>query len=171
MRDVRLSLAMSLDGYIAGPAGEVDWLPHDLEFDWGAFMARFDTVVMGRATWDFMRANGGGDGSMRTYVASRTVEPGEREGVTVVADAAATLAALRAEEGGKEIWLMGGGDLFAALLDAGQVDLVELTVIPVLLGRGIPFLPGTAARVPLELERVKEEGRGVVTLVYRVGRG
>lgn len=172
MRDVRYSVAMSLDGYLAGPAGEVDWLPEDLEMDWGAFVARFDTVVMGRATWDFARAHGGSPGGsdMTTYVCSRGLEPGARDGVVYVTDAVETVSRLRAGEG-KEIWLMGGGVLFASLLEAGLVDLVEVALIPVLLGRGIPFHPGAETMSRLALEEVAQPGSGVVLLAYRVGQG
>jgi len=161
---------MSLDGFLAGPAGEVDWLPEEVDLDWGAFMARFDTAVMGRATYDFMRAHGGDMGGLRTVVCSRTLQPGDAPDVTVTADAAGTVASLRQEDG-KEIWLMGGGQLFASLLEADLVDLVEVVFVPILLGRGIPFLPG--ADKPRTLTRVDAQdlGRGVYLLSYRVDRG
>lgn len=169
MREVRYSVAMSLDGFLAGPAGEVDWLPEELDMDWGAFMARFDTAVMGRATYDFMRTHGGDLGGMKTVVCSRTVSAEEAPGVTVTADAAATVASLR-QEGGKEIWLMGGGQLFASLLEADLVDLVEVALVPILLGRGIPFHPGAEALRTLTLVEAQDMGRGVHMLSYRVDR-
>jgi dihydrofolate reductase len=80
---------MSLDGFIAGPRGEDDWIPADLDFDWSAFTARFDTVVMGRLTWEIVRAQRDSAQVMRTYVISRTLDPAGHPGVTVSAAAAA----------------------------------------------------------------------------------
>lgn len=169
MRDVRYGVAMSLDGFLAGPAGEVDWLPEALDLDWGAFMARFDTAVMGRATYDFMRTHGGDLGGLRTVVCSRTLSGDEAPGVTVTADGAATVAALRQEDG-KEIWLMGGGLLFASLLEADLVDIVEVALVPILLGRGIPFHPGAETPRSLTLAESQDLGLGVQLLSYRVTR-
>ena len=77
MRRIRYSVAMSLDGFIAGPQGEYDWIPNEPEIDWGAFMARFDTVLMGRRSYEAALAGPGGSlfSSMRTYVFSRTLRP------------------------------------------------------------------------------------------------
>jgi len=169
MRKVRYSVAMSLDGFIAGPGGEFDWLPTDMDFDWGAFMARFDTVVMGRRTWDLVRTQGGASEGMRTYVISRTLDGAACPGATVSPDALGTVAALRREVG-REIWLMGGGELFRDLLDAGLVDVVEVSVVPILLGGGIPFLPGLSRRVGLDLAETRSLGGGVVQMVYDVCR-
>ena len=88
---------------------------------------------------------------MRTYVISRTLDPAAHPDVTVSADAAGTVAALR-EEDGREIWLMGGGVLFRSLLEGGLVDVVEVSLVPILLGKGLPFLPGLAGRMPLHLD-------------------
>jgi dihydrofolate reductase len=89
--------------------------------------------------------------------------------VTVVGDdAAAVVAALRAEAGDGEIWLFGGGDLFAHLLDAGQVDRVEVTIIPILLSGGVPLLPPTGTRQPLQLTWSRAFPSGQVSLHYEV---
>ena len=72
---------------------------------------------------------------------------------------------------GKDIWLFGGGALFRHLLDAGQVDTVEIAVIPILLGAGVPVLPGSAGRWPLVLERHRVYPKsGIALLEYRVAR-
>ena len=78
-----------------------------------------------------------------------------------------TVAALR-EEDGLEIWLMGGGALFRTLLEAGLVDVVEVSLVPILLGKGLPFLPGLSSRMPLHLDEVRDLGSGMVQMVYGV---
>ena len=103
-------------------------------------------------------------------VFSRTLDPAAHPAVTVVgADAAATVASLRAV-GGRDIWLFGGGSLFAGLLAADVVDQVELAVMPVLLGRGIPLTGGEARRPRLTLTRSDARHSGIVNLHYDVQR-
>jgi dihydrofolate reductase len=153
MRAVRYSVVSSLDGYIAGPKGEYDWIPHDPTVDFAAIFARFDTFLLGRATYDLVRSGPAAPwpAGSRVYVFSSTLRPEDHPGVTVVRDSAAkVVAALRAEQG-RDIWLFGGGVLFGSLLAAGQVDAVEVTVAPVLLGAGIPLLLPGAPRTKLAL--------------------
>ena len=109
---------------------------------------------------------------MRVFVFSRTLRASDYPKVTMVAeDAGGVVAALRAEEG-KDIWLMGGGVLFRSLLDAGQVDCVEVGVIPVLLGGGIPLLPPPVSKATLQLSRSRIYNKtGIVSLEYTVQRG
>jgi dihydrofolate reductase len=82
-------------------------------------------------------------------------------------DVAGTVARLRRQRG-KAIWLFGGGVLFASLLAAGQVDELELAVMPVLLGRGVPLLHPGGPPVNLRLLTVRESSNGIVRLSYRV---
>ena len=127
---------MSLDGYIAGPKGEADWIIMDPDIDFRAHFAQFDTVLIGRRTFEGMEA--GAMPGMKTLVLSRTLRQPDYPEVMILAEnAEATLTALRAESG-KDIWLFGGGILFRSLLDAGLVDTVEVALIPVPLGGGIP---------------------------------
>jgi dihydrofolate reductase len=162
---------MSLDGCIAGPNGEIDWLPTDVGLDWAAFMARFDTILMGRHTFELTRSMGeAGSRSMRTFVFSRTLRAADHPAVTMVSDdAAAVVTALRQEEG-REIWLMGGGILCASLMDAGLVDAVEVGIVPILLGRGIPFMPALAGATPLRLAGSQQYDGGLLLLDYEVER-
>lgn len=170
MRPVRFNVAASLDGFIADASGGYDWIPHDSTVDFAALFARVDTVLLGRKSFEV--ASGAGMGpwapGTRVYVFSRTLRPEDHPGVTVIgADAAAAVADLRAEEGDGEIWLFGGGELFASLLAAGQVDRIEVTVVPVLLGSGVPLAPAAARRTDLTLLDTRRYPSGMVTLTYR----
>jgi dihydrofolate reductase len=172
MRLVRYNVVASLDGYIAGPNGEYDWIPEDPTVDFGALFAAVDTVLFGRKSYEAMLAGPSPlSPGMRGYVFSSTLRPEDCPGVTVVSgDAGALVAGLRAEPGEGEIWLFGGGALFGSLLAAGQVDRIEVTVAPILLGGGIPLYP-PGPRAPLRLLDTHRYPSGMVTLRYAAGEG
>ena len=170
MRRVVYRVAASLDGFIAGPAGELDWIIHDPTVDLAKVYESVDTVLLGRRTYELTRQPGAPPWppGWRIYVFSRTLTPAEHPGVTVVsADTGPHVAALRAAPG-REIWLFGGGSLFRSLLAAKQVDLVEVTIIPILLGGGIPLLEAGAPQTGLVLEHVQRYPSGLLGLRYRV---
>ncbi|HYC32353.1 MAG TPA: dihydrofolate reductase family protein [Gemmatimonadales bacterium] len=170
MRQVVYRVAASLDGYIAGPRGEVDWIPHDPAVDFTKVYQAFDTVLLGRRTYELTRQPGAPPWpqAWQIFVFSRTLAPEEHPGITVVrAEAGARVAALRAASG-LDIWLFGGGSLFRSLLGAKQVDLVEVLVVPVLLGGGIPLLERDASLTRLVLEQVERYPSGMLDVRYRV---
>ena len=169
MRRVRYQVAMSLDGYIAGPTGEADWIIMDPEIDFGAIFAQFDTILVGRRTFETLVRDGNTDmPGMKTLVFSRTLRQRDYPNVTIVAKKPKeALDAVRARPG-KDIWLFGGGLLFQSLLAAGLVDTVEVAVIPVLLGGGIPLLPAAATQAKLQLTGHKVYKTGIVLLEYAV---
>lgn len=171
MRRIRYSVAASLDGYIAGPNGEYDWIIMDPDIDFAAMYEQFDTILMGRRTFEVTAAAGEvGTPGMETFVFSRTLKQEDYPGVTIVADnAEQTAAALRAKPG-KDIWLFGGGLLFRSLAEAGLVDTVEVGVMPVLLGGGIPLFPPPGPQVKLTLTSHKVYKSGIVGLEYTVKR-
>lgn len=168
MRRVRFSVAMSLDGYIAGPNGQIDWIVIDPDIDFRAVMGGFDTILMGRKTYEAARRQGSGSGmpGMQAYIFSRTLRQADCPGVIVSDNPSETVAALKATRG-KDIWLFGGGLLFRSLIELGLVDSVEVAVIPVLLGGGLPLLPQPATQAKLKLvgHRIYEK-TGTVSLEY-----
>lgn len=169
MRPVRYSVAASLDGYIAGPNGEADWIVMDPTIDFRAIFKQFDTILVGRRTFEPMaRAGQGTMPGMKTFVFSRTLRQQDHPKVTVVADKITDMVSALKQGTGKDIWLFGGGSLFRSLLAEGLVDTVEIAVIPVLLGGGIPLLPAPALQTKLRLTNQKQYPSGIVAVEYAV---
>jgi dihydrofolate reductase len=167
-RRVRYSVAMSLDGFIAGPNGEFDWIIMDPSLDFEALFRQFDTLLMGRRTFEPMQKDRGDTmAGMKTIVFSRTLRQSDYPKVVVTSEVAETISALK-KRPGKDIWLFGGGSLFRSVLDAGLVDTVEVAVIPVLLSEGVPLLPAGARSPALKLIEAKPLPTGIVLLSYAV---
>ena len=155
MRLVRYGGAMSLDGYIAGPKGEYDWIVMDPDIDFSGMLKQFDTFLIGRKTFEVMQRMGNEAKPTRgiqNIVFSRTLKPSDYPHVIMSDNAESFVTELR-EKPGKDIALFGGGELFRSLLAAGLVDRVEVSLIPVLLGGGIQLLPPPAARATLKLRK------------------
>lgn len=151
MRTLRYSVAASLDGYIAGPNGEFDWIIADPEIDFTAMYAGFSGLVMGRKSYEISQTAVGAPAlPLPIYVYSRTLPEGERNGATFVKDAVPHVRDLKKDDG-KPLWLWGGGELFRVLAEAGLVDGVDVAIIPILLGGGLPLLPPPAPRLELRL--------------------
>lgn len=170
MRRIRYQVACSLDGYIAGPDDDFDWIPPEPTFDFDALYARFDTLLMGRRTYEIVREWGESFRGKELVVASRTLRPEDHPGIEIVGDGLeARVRELRARPG-RDIWLYGGGELFAQLLEWGLVDSVEPAIVPILLGGGVPLLPAHAARRRLRLTGHRTYPEGMVLLEYEVLR-
>jgi dihydrofolate reductase len=169
MRRIRYTVAMNLDGYIAGRNGEADWIVIDPEIDFQAIFQEFDTVFVGRRTFEAMARTGRATmPGMKLFVFSRTLRQSDYPGVTIVSENLdRTIHGLRAKPG-KHIWLFGGSSLFGSLADAKLVDTVEVAVMPVILGAGIPLAP-CANRLNLKLTDHKVYKTGGVQLRYAVG--
>jgi dihydrofolate reductase len=169
MRLVRYSVAASLDGYIAGPNGEADWIVMDPTVDFAAIFNQFDTFLIGRRTFEPMaRAQRGPTPGIKTFVFSRTLRQEDHPTVTVVADKVPETVSALKQADGKDIWLFGGGSLFRSLLGEGLVDTVEVRVMPVLLGGGIPLMQPPAMQTKLRLTSHKIYPSGIVGVEYAV---
>jgi len=142
MRKIILGLGISLDGYIARPDGAVDFLFMPKDYSMGPFFKTIDTAFMGRKTYEVaLRMGGGSAGSpgITSYVFSRKLPAGERDGLICVNDAPKKVAAMVRKRKGKNIWLMGGGELGRDFLKEDLVDELYIGVVPVLIGEGFPF--------------------------------
>jgi dihydrofolate reductase len=170
MRRLRFNVAVSLDGFIARPDGSYDWIVEDPSIDFDALFGEFDTLLMGRKTFEVLRSQGpdGPFREMQKVVVSRTLPAGENGSTTFVCrDVADHVRGMKAGSG-RDIWLFGGGELFRYLLDAGLVDTVEVALMPVLLSAGIPMLAAGDSSTRLALKNCETLQSGIVLLRYDV---
>ena len=178
MRTVTYGAACTLDGFIAGSDGAIDWLhfSRDVEEVMAQYWSTVDAVLMGRKTWQFAAAQGavddassGGSGipEVAKYLFSRTLREAPAGVELVASDAGGYVNRLKRLPG-KGICLMGGGELASSLFDAGAIDEVSLNVHPVLLGSGIPFFRPLQRRIGLELVESRTIRGGCVLMTYRV---
>lgn len=125
-----------------------------------------------RRSYDVFIATGGAVGPpLPTYVCSRTLPEGTRDGATFIRDAVPHVRTLKAAEDGKPLWLWGGGELFRELAAADLVDGVDVAIIPVLLGGGVPLLPTPGPRLTLQLRASRlYQASGTLMLNYDVVR-
>ena len=171
MAAIRGYIATSLDGYIAERDGSVDWLrPYeDLDLGYPGFIAEIGVTVMGRHTFDQIMALGGDwpyPGQQTLVVTSRALKHAAPN-VAVWHDGVAALAGhLRAMRDG-DIWVVGGSMLQSAMLDLGALDRLEIFVMPVLLGRGIPLFRRLVHKRQGVLQSARAMAGGVARLDYR----
>ena len=173
-RRVIVHIAASADGYIARPDGDLEWLtsrpaPEGF-YGMNAFMKSIDTMLLGRKTYEVSLGLGAKfDSKSRTIVFSRHAPPADApSGVEFVSDAIGPFVKRLREQPGKDIWLMGGGDLIASFLDDRAIDEFVVSVVPVFIGDGIPLIARRHRHVPLELQSVERFDDGLVQLHYRL---
>jgi len=172
VRKLTFGGANSLDNYLARPDHAVDWLL------WGdeaaAVMADYwktiDTILMGRKTYDVALRNSprGIYQGMTTFVFSRTLPAGSHGGATIVSEDVVDFVRELKQQDGKDICLMGGGELARPLFEAGLIDEIGFNIHPVLLGSGIPLFHPMGRQIDLELKECKAFKNGCVLVSYRV---
>lgn len=172
-RKIIVNIATSADGYIARPDGDIEWLtrrpPPKGFYGMGKFMQSIDTKLFGRKTYDVSLQMGAKfDSKTRNYVFSRTPPASVPSGVEFIAAAIGPFARRLRERKGKDIWMMGGGEIIASFLDEGAIDEFIISVIPTFIGDGIPLIARRHRQVPLRLRSVRRFPDGVVQLHYGV---
>jgi dihydrofolate reductase len=178
-RKIIVYIATSADGYIARPDGDVEWLnrrPDTIDYGMTKFYRAIDTILWGRKTYDWAlafhkKAGTKGrifDTRVANYVFSRKPPKRAAPGVEFVSEPVKAFAQRLRATPGKHIWTMGGGELIASFLDAGEVDEFDIHVIPTFIGKGIPLVAPRYRDVPLRLRSARKYPDGVVRLRYEV---
>ena len=173
-RKVIVHIATSADGYIARPDGDLAWLtsrPAPKGFyGMNTFMKSIDTMLLGRKTYEAsVRMGAKFDSKGRHIVFSQQAPPADvPPGVEFVNTAIGSFLSRLRERPGKDIWLMGGGELIASFLDEHAIDEFVISVVPVFIGDGIPLIARRHRHVPMDLRSVERFDDGVVQLRYRV---
>jgi len=178
MRDVILNLAVSLDGFIEGANGEIDWciMEDDMNFD--AFIDSIDTMFYGRVSYDawgnYQPDDNAGNAekkmweaihSKRKFVCSHQNRSHEK--ATFISDDIAGKVQEIKSQPGKDIWLYGGANLIKAFIKLGLVDIYKISVHPVVLGSGKPLFEDLSNRIGLNLVGTRVFKSGVVELTYK----
>ena len=168
MRKIVAGFAASVDGYIAGPQGEYDWILMNPEIDFAEEMKRFGVYLYGRNTYEIVTKSRikPVSGALH-YVLSNTLTDLEKGYTLINGDIKNQLMALKQEDG-KDIALFGGALLLASLLDLQLVDEISIAVIPVLLGSGKPMVAALKEKVWLEYATSKTFRNGTIQLTYKV---
>ena len=167
MKKLILYIAESLDGFIAGPNHEMDWLFVDQDYGFNDFLAQIDTVLIGRKTYDFMKTAGEADGikGQINYVFTSTPQKFQSTEKLIFTseDPAELWKKIRTTEG-KDAWLAGGGEIAKPLIEQNLIDEYFLFVHPIILGKGLPLFKEISDRVDLKTIDVKSYSSGLVQI-------
>jgi len=173
-RNVIVHIGISADGYIARPDGDLEWLTSRPKpkgfYGMSVFMKSIDTKLLGRKTYEKSLHMGAKfDSKDRTIVFSRHAPPTDAPpGVEFANGAIGPFVSRLREQPGKDIWLMGGGELIASFLDEQAIDEFVVSVVPVFIGDGIPLIARRHRHVSLDLRSVERFDDGVVQLHYGI---
>ncbi len=168
MRKIISGFASSLDGYIEGPGGEYDWIIIDKEIDFAAFMARHDTYLLGRKSYEKVRQMGGNAfQENKMYVFSTTLKEVDKNYELINGNVKEQVMLIKSQPG-KDIAVWGGAVLLASLLDLELVDELSVSIIPVLLGKGKPMVDILKDKILLELTDLKKYSNGTVQVSYKI---
>jgi dihydrofolate reductase len=167
MRPLVCFIATSLDGYIARPGGEIDWLFTDQDYDYTQFYANVDTVVMGRKTYDLcLTSDEYPYPGIPNYVWTRTRRGTDEHATLVSGDNVELLKGLK-EKQGKTIWLVGGSALVGEAIKHDLLDELIVSVHPIVLGDGVPLFARGLPRTQFQFVKSEPFTSGLVQLTYR----
>jgi dihydrofolate reductase len=171
MRKIILGLAVSLDNLIEGPNGEYDWCFTDQDYGMNDFLKTIDAVFYGRKSYELMQQTEGPDmfGHLRSYVFSNSLQSGNKKFDLVSGDVISEVKRIK-QMSGKDIWLFGGASLTGSLMTAGLVDILWLSVHPIILGQGKPLFTDIKERKKLKLLDSKTYNTGLVSVRYEIDR-
>jgi dihydrofolate reductase len=174
-RKVIVEIATSADGYIARHDGDVSWLDRPQpkgHYGMAVFMKSIDTILWGRKTYtkgiEMGMKDGGFGPKIKNYLFSRQPQGSLLQGFESVREPLKPFIERLRAQPGKDIWMMGGSEIIASFLDAGEIDEFSIHVIPILIGEGIPLIQPRHRSIPLELLATKRFQDSVVHLHYRV---
>lgn len=178
MRKIILDLAISLDGFIEGPKGEIDWCVMDEDMDFNGFLSRIDTIFYGRVSYEawgnYLPARDASPDehafwksihAKKKYVFSRTLTE-DGKATLIQKDISESVKAIKLQAG-KDIWLYGGASLIHTFIEHKLIDQYQLSVHPVVLGRGKPLFKHLQERLELKLISSRTFQSGVVQLIYQ----
>ncbi|WP_010676714.1 dihydrofolate reductase family protein [Bacillus timonensis] len=179
-RKVLLDLAVTLDGFIEGPKGEIDWCIMDSDMNFKEFLNQIDTILYGRKSYDLwgtytpdMEVSDTEKEiwelvhSKEKYVFSKTHKRSENNVIYINENIVAEINKLK-NKPGKDIWLYGGSSLITTFVNSGLVDEFRLSVHPIVLGEGKPLFIDIKQRLNLKLVETKRFSSGVVQLCYHL---
>jgi dihydrofolate reductase len=167
-RKIKLFIAASLDGYIAKEDGSVDWLPQSGDSGYDNFYRSIDVVLMGKKTYEQILTFGKFPYKDKTsYVFTRKPNQKKKDENVEFTSEVEEFTKKLVLSSGKNIWLVGGSDIISTFLNLKCVDEIILTVIPVVLGKGIPLFKNIKEEVKLELIKTTEYDE-LVELSYKV---
>ena len=181
MRKIILDLAVTLDGFIEGPNGEIDWCIMDDDMNFDGFLSTIDAIFYGRVSYDMWgnfqpdTASSEAEKSLwsavhskKKYVFSRKQKQ-DRNATYISANIANHVAEIKQEEG-KDIWLYGGARLIKEFISLNLIDVYRMSIHPVVLGAGKPLFANIEQRIKLKLVEVNSFRSGVVQVIYEVGK-
>jgi len=167
LRKIKLFIASSIDGYIAREDGSIYWLPENTDSGYDQFYSSIDTVLMGKKTYDQILTFGKYPYKDKiSYVFTRNPNQKKDENVEFTSEVEDFTKKLISASG-KDIWLVGGSDIASTFLNLKFVDELILSVIPVVLVKGIPLFNNIKEEIKLELIKTTEYSK-LVELSYKI---
>ncbi|MCX2739576.1 dihydrofolate reductase family protein [Pontibacter anaerobius] len=177
MKKIVLDLAVTLDGFIEGPNGEIDWCIMDDDMDLEGFLSGIDTIFYGRVSYDMWgNYQPGSDASeaekslwaavhSKKKIVFSSQQRQDANATFISSNIPAKVAEIK-KQGGKDIWLYGGASLITTFIQHGMIDVYRISVHPTVLGAGKPLFANLKDRIDLQLTEVNRFKSGVVQLIY-----